>query len=519
MKNNRSSSRLRRLSAVVGAGALALLGVAAVAAPANADTTGGNAPAGPYNLTITKLQNPTSGGTSTGDNGTQQTPPAGATPIQGVVFSIAPVNGVDLTTPAGWTTAAGLTVNAAGQVVNGGTTYTTGAATALPATSATGVTTYSTSTASVYEVTETNVTGATDPATGKPVAVQVGSPFLVTLPLPQNNSWLTNVYVYPKNTVQNAPVKAVNDTGAYGVGSTVTWSISSTVPNQAAGNPITGYSITDALDARLTPPAAAAVTVTAKTSTGTALTIPAADYTTTVTGQTVSVVFTAAGLTLLNANPSAVITVGIPTVVNSDGNGTIPNTATQLINTQDGKSTTTPTNTVNDTWGNVTLHKVDPNGTALAGAQFQVFTSKADAQALTNPVSVSGATTFTSDASGNVAINGLKAQNNGTGANLTYYIVETKAPAGYVIATAFQQSTGGYAETVAPGTSANATVTVTDPQVAPIALPLTGSTGSAIFIGGGLTLAAIAVAAALLLVRRRRAEAGEAVLFDEAAQH
>lgn len=506
MNTNSRSPRLRRLAAVVGVGALALLGVAAFAAPANADTTGGNVPAGPYNLTITKLQNPATGGTATGDNGSQQTPPAGATPIAGVVFNIAPVNGVDLTTAAGWSTAAGLTVNSSGAVVNGATTYTTGTATALPATSATGVTTYSTSTPSVYEVTE--ISG--------PAGVQLGAPFLVTLPLPQSNNWLTNVYVYPKNTVQNAPVKTVNDSGANGVGSTINWSIASTVPNQAAGNPITGYSITDALDARLTAPAGTAVTVTAKTSTGSTLTIPAADYTVTVSGQTVSVVFTAAGLTVLNANPSAVITVGIPTVVNSDGNGTIPNTASQLINTQDGKSTTTPTNTVNDTWGNVTLHKVDPAGTALAGAQFQVFTSKADAQALTNPVSVSGATTFTSDASGNVAINGLKAQNNGTGANLTYYIVETKAPAGYTIATAFQQSTGGYAETVAPGTAANATVTVTDPQVSPIALPLTGSTGTAIFIGGGITLAAAAIAVALLLVRRRRAEAGLAVLDQPA---
>ncbi|MFE4951916.1 SpaH/EbpB family LPXTG-anchored major pilin [Leifsonia sp. NPDC056665] len=505
MNSNHSRPRLRQLTAIVGAGALALLGVAVIAAPAQADTTGGNVPAGPYNLTITKLQNPVTGGTAT--NGTQQNVSA-LTPIPGVVFSIAPVNGVDLTTPAGWTTASGLTVNAAGQVVNGGTTYTTGTPTALTATNASGVTTYSTSTPAVYEVTETSA----------PAGVQLGAPFLVTLPLPQSNNWLTNVYVYPKNTVQNAPVKTVNDTGAYGVGASITWTINSTVPNQTPGNPITGYSITDALDARLTPPAASAVTVTAKTSTGAALTIPAADYTTTVTGQTVSVVFTAAGLTLLNANPSAVITVGIPTVVASDGNGTIPNTANQLINTQNGSSTTTPTNTANDTWGNVTLHKVDPNGTALSGAQFQVFTNKADAQALTNPVSVSGATTFTSDTSGNVAINGLKAQNNGTGANLTYYIVETKAPAGYVIATAFQQSTGGYAETVAPGTSANATITVTDPQVAPVALPLTGSTGTAIFIGGGLTLAAIAVAAGLLLVRRRRAEAGDPVLLDEAAQ-
>ncbi|NYG07275.1 fimbrial isopeptide formation D2 family protein/LPXTG-motif cell wall-anchored protein [Phycicoccus badiiscoriae] len=503
MNNTSRSPRLRRLAAVVGAGALTLLGVAAIAGPANADTTGGNVPAGPYNLTITKLQNPTTGGTAT--NGTQQNV-AALTPIPGVVFNIAPVNGVDLTTQAGWITASTLTVNSSGQVVGGATTYTTGTATPLAATNSSGVTTYSTSTPAVYEVTEVSA----------PAGTVIGAPFLVTLPLPQGNNWLTNVFVYPKNTVQNAPVKTVTDTSASGVGATVNWTITSTVPNQAAGNAFTAYTIADTLDTRLTPPTAAAVTVTMKSATGTTITLPAADYTITVSGQTVTVNFTAAGLTFLTSNPSAVITVGIPTVVNSVGNGTIPNTASQFINAPTGGSTTTPSNTANTTWGDVTLHKVDPAGNALAGASFQVFTSLANAQSLTNPVSVGGVTTFTSNASGTVAINGLKAQNNGTGANLTYYIVETQAPAGFMIAPAFQQSSGGFAETVAPGTSANATVTVTDPQVSPIALPLTGSTGTAIFLGGGLALAAAGIAAAVLLVRRRQAETGWVAVPEEA---
>lgn len=485
--------RLRRFAAAAGAVALALVGVAAIAAPAQADTTGGNVPSGPYTLTITKLQNPIAGGTAA--NGTQQNV-SSLTPIPGVVYSIAPVNGVDLTTQAGWTTASGLTVNSSGQVVNGATTYTTGTATTLPATNSSGVTNYTTSTPAVYEVTEVSA----------PAGTEIAPPFLVTLPLPQSNNWLTNVYVYPKNTQQNAPTKAIDDTGAYGVGSTVNWSITSTVPNQAAGNTFTTYSISDTLDSRLTPPAASAVTVTMKSPTGTAITIPAADYTVTVSGQTVTVNFTAAGLTFLTANPSAVITVGIPTVVNSVGTGTIQNTANQTIQGQTGGSITTPTNTVQTTWGNLLLHKVDPNGNALTGAQFQVFVSKTDAQNLTNPVSVNGSTTFTSDPSGNVAINGLKSQTNGAGANLTYYIVETKAPIGYTIAPAFQQSAGGYSVAVAPGSSGNAAITVTDPQAPPISLPLTGSTGTAIFLGGGITLAAAAIAVAVLLVRRRRAE-------------
>lgn len=492
---NAHGPRLRRLSAIISTGALALLGVAAIAVPAHADTTGGNVPSGPYNLTITKVQNPAAGGTAT--NGTQQNV-SSLTPIPGVQYNIVPVNGVDLTTSAGWTTAATLSVNSSGQIVDGsGNTYTTGTASALPATNTSGVTTYSTSTPNVYEVIET----------GAPAGTEIAQPFLVTLPLPQNNNWLTNVFVYPKNTVQGAPVKTVNDASAFGVGSTVNWTITSTVPNQVAGNPLTQYTLSDPLDSRLTPPTASAVTVKLASSGGTAITLPAADYTVTITGQTVSVDFTAAGLTLLTANPSSVITVGLPTVVNAVGNGTIQNIANQTIEAKNnGTTPPTPTTPVSTTWGVVTLHKVDPNGNALKGAVFQVFTSVADAKALTNPVSVAGATTFTSDASGNVAINGLKSQLNGQGANLTYYIVETTAPAGYTVAPAFAQNSGGFAETVAPGTSANATVTVTDPQAPPIALPLTGSTGTMVFTTGGLALAAAAIAAGVIVTRRRRTE-------------
>lgn len=486
----KAAARRRRLTAAVGAGALALLAATAYVVPASADTTGGDAPAGPYTLTITKLQNPPGGGTVA--DGTARSTSA-LTPIPGVVFSIAPVNGVDLTTPAGWTTAAGLTVDASGQVTDGATVYTTGAAAVLPATDGSGVSSFTTSTPAVYELTETSA----------PAGTELGAPFLVTLPLPQSGNWLTNVFVYPKNTVQGAPVKTVDDATAHGVGSTVDWTVTSTVPNQVAGDAFTQYSLTDALDARLTPPAPAAVTVSLASATGAAIALQPTDYAVTVSGQTVTVDFTASGLALLTTNPATVITATIPTVVNAVGDGTIRNIANQSISTATGSAITTPSNSAEDTWGALTLHKVDPNGKSLSGARFQVFTSASDARSLTDPVAVDGATTFTSDSAGKVAIDGLKAQNDGTGPNLTYYLVETQAPAGYVIAPAFAQASGGYAVTVLPGSTANATVTVTDPQAPPIALPLTGSAGTAIFVGGGLALAGLAVGAAVLVLRRR----------------
>lgn len=507
MQNSPKRSRLPRLATVVGAATLALLAGVASAAPASA-ATAGNVPSGPYNLTITKLANPASSGIIA--DGTQQDT-SSLTPLAGVGYSIAPVEGVDLSTAAGWTTAADLSVNAAGQVVDGsGTTFTTGTATALSPTDDAGVTTYTTSNANVYKVTETSA----------PAGTEIGQPFLVTLPLPQNNTWLTDVFVYPKNTVQGAPVKTVDDSGVYGIGAPVRWTIESTVPNQTADNPFVLYSLTDDLDARLTPPATSDVAVTLAASDGTPITLPVADYTVSVTGQKVVVDFAPTGLALLTANPSAVITVKFATIVNSAGAGTIQNIANQIIQTRNqqehGTDPIVIPSTPGDssiTWGTVEIHKVDPNGNGLAGAQFQVFTTAADANALSNPVSVNGTDTFTTAANGSVAISSLKAQNNGQGANLTYYLVETKAPSGFVISDEFSQANGGYATTVASGD--NPTITVTNQQAPAIALPLTGSTGTTIFVSGGIALLAIAL---VLGVLRRRRQQNAATVTSNAAQ-
>ncbi|MDR2999156.1 MAG: SpaH/EbpB family LPXTG-anchored major pilin [Microbacterium sp.] len=497
-----------RRMAGLGAAALAILASVVVTAPANADTPGGNVPPGPYSLTITKLENPAAGGTPT--SGVKQTL-TGATPIDGVNFSIAPVQGVDLSTSAGWAKAADLKVNNSGQVVDGsGTVYTTGSATPLAPTGPGGVTTYSTSNANVYLVTETSA----------PSGVQIGAPFLVELPMPQSstNGWLTDVFVYPKNTKLGAPVKTVDDSGAHAVGDTVNWTVTNTVPNQAAGNPLVKYTLSDELDTRLTAPDEAEVEVSLAGAGGGAITLLPGDYSVDVTGQVLTVDFSATGLAKLTANPSSVITVKFSTVVNSVGeDGTITNVATL---TSQSKSqldngtppTETPSNETETTFGDVTLRKTDPNGIVLKDAEFQVFTSLDDAKALTNPVSVDGVTTFKSDANGAVKISGLKAQENGQGASLTYYIVETQAPAGFGIAAAWSQAQGGTAVTVNPGdVSHNEIITVVDPQAPAISLPLTGSTGTAIVLGGGLALAAIAAVGGTLIVRRRREAATQAV--------
>lgn len=498
MKMKKGGRGLRAL-ATVGALALGLAGVAAMAAPANAaGPTVPNLPGGSYTLNITKYAQPNPP-LDLGHDGSQQNVPSTVTPLAGVVYTVAPVEGVDLTTAAGWQLTEGMTVSPTGVVTDANhNTYTVGTATTLPATNAAGATSFTDNSGpAVYVVTETSAGGNNVP--------NLAPPFLVTLPLPQasTNSWLTTVWVYPKNVTAQAPVKTVDDSGSFGLGQSVNWTISATVPNEPAGTNLTSFIVKDALDARLTPPSTSSVNVTFKDAGGTAVAIPAGSYTTTVTGQDLAVTFTTAGLAWLSesAQQGGTVTAAFATVVNSIGTGTIQNTPMVNVNGHDYSGSPVQT-----TWGALNLKKVGgtPDGAALQGAVFSVYTSAADAKAGSNPVSVNGQTTFTSDSSGNVAIAGLKSQTDGAGANLTYYIVETQAPTGYNIAGGYDAASGGHAVTVYPGTTANATITVVDPQVPPFVLPLTGSTGTALFIGGGIALIGIAAGAALIAYRRKQ---------------
>lgn len=485
MNRTKRGRRLGRALTAAGAVVLALTGLTLAGGAANADSVG-NLPAGPYTLNITKLQQPATAGTTT--NGTQQNV-SGLTPVPGVQYQIQPVNGVDLSTSTGWQTASTLTVSSTGVVSGGGTTYTVGSATQLPLTSSSGVTSYTTSSAAVYLVTEVS---APAPVVG------VAPPFLVTLPLPlaSNNSWLTNVFVYPKNTAANTPTKTINDSSALGLGQTVSWTISSTLPTFAQGTSLTSYVVSDTVDPRLTVTSTSAVTVSLG---GTA--VPSADYTVAVNSGVLTVTFNSAGISLLGANAGSTLAVGIPTTVTSVGSGTIQNTPVTTVN---GTSYTgTPVQT---TWGSLQLKKVDQStpGNALSGAVFEVFTNQTDAKALSNPVSVSGQSQFTSDSTGLVNIAGLKAQLDGQGPDLTYYLVEVTPPNGFQVAPSFSQSSGGFAVTVSPGgITANPQIVVADPQTPPISLPLTGSTGTMIFAAAGTALIALALSAAFLFYRRR----------------
>ncbi|WP_029145649.1 SpaH/EbpB family LPXTG-anchored major pilin [Microbacterium luticocti] len=482
MNDNTKHRLLTRAVAASGAIAVGLMGLVAVGAPASAAEVP-NLPKGPYSLDIHKYEQPNPGWDLPND-GTAQTVPSGAKPIGGVEFTVQKVTNIDLTTNAGWKATEGLKP---GDIAPGDL----GTARTLT-TDRTGLATGSFAEMGVYLVTE-----AKAPAN----VVGKAAPFLVTLPFPHAGGWLTTLNVYPKNVVASDPHKTVDDSGATGLGDTVTWTVTATVPNLAPEQTVRSFTVSDTLDGRLAAPAAKDVAVTFAVK-GVNVPLSANHYSVTVNGPKVVVAFTAAGRALLSTSDhqGGVVSVKIPTAVTGiGGDGDIPNSAIVEI---DGTRMTTES--VHTTWGSLLLKKVDRDDVSmtLAGAEFQVFRSAQDAAAGRNPVAVlvDGAerTTFTSGANGLVQIPGLKAATGGT----TYWVVETKAPVGYDIDTAYQT---GKAVTVIPGPAApSAPVMVLDPKVPAFELPLTGGGGTAIFVGAGITLVLVAAGVALLVAGRRR---------------
>ncbi|WP_166869264.1 SpaH/EbpB family LPXTG-anchored major pilin [Salinibacterium sp. ZJ70] len=393
-----------------------------------------------------------------------------------------------------------------------------------------------------------------------PAGVTASAPFLLAVPMtdPVNrDAWMDTIYIYPKNAAVTA-VKTVDNASVLTVGETVDWTIATDIPllqnpsfdgsePVSATNPQfvapDAYRIDDTLvDEQLTLAPAfveganGGIVVTVA---GAALT-EGTDYAVvrdlSVTGQTTyRIVFEAAGLTKLaeavNADATAQVEVTLTTTVQSADE--ITNNANFFPNqnaiTNNRPFPATPSQVK---YGSTQLNKVSTDAAAsLAGAQFRVFASEADALAQTNPLmpavdtdNYDAATgTWTTPASGELVLEGLRFSNFADGeAQLpfldasgnqtdveadkatdnpkyqTYWLVEVEALAGHQL----------LAEPIAftiTSTDASATAFEVTNQhnTGAFVLPLTGGTGTAF-----LTIAGIALLAVVLLVaRRRRAQA------------
>lgn len=472
---NTHTSLGRRIVAALGAAALGLVGVAGVANAADGET--GDTPvtgvgninlSTPTSLTIHKYD----GNRGTAGDGSKITDTSGlGNALKGVTFDITPVQtkggaDIDLTTQAGWD----LIKDVKAEDVTVANGYTFGAATEAKTDANGSVTTDLPK--GLYLVTETGY--------GENTITTPVEPFLVTLPLPQGNgAWLYDVHVYPKNAVDtNVSTKEVSDpTDGVKIGSTVPWTIKAPVQPDKPGD-ITSFKITDTLDTRLSYESLSIEGYSAP-----------ADYTVAQDGQTVTINFTPAGAAKLTAGD--IVTVTLNTKVESLGNGVIPNSATVFTNDNDGHTTSKPdepgTNPTTN-WGPLEVLKFAKGDEAkvLAGAEFTVYTAE-------DATTVAGV--FTTDASGKGSI--VLWVGNDDDTTQTYYLKETKAPAGYVL----DKTVRTVKVTAGEATSVEVQPISNTQQDHP-ELPLTGANGQLLALVGGGALVLLAGGTALVARKR-----------------
>lgn len=423
-----SRSLTRRFAVAAGAIVLGLFGPG-LASTASAAGDGNINPDATGSIVIHKYE---SGSQGTNVGSADGNPAVTGAGVAGVVFTAFPITNLDLTTQADWNGLGGLTVpaDACGADFNtpslrlpSGTAATFGLGSPSPATNASGEATISNLPVKAYLVCET-----TAPETVK----KKSAPFVVTIPFPNNlannseqdsfdNNWLYNVHVYPKNTVVLAPTKAASvSANGLGTDSQVSFPVTAKIPSIDFDDQFTHFVISDPLDAAYTEGKVASVEIDG-------VAVDPTHYTVTE-GQTVSVGFTRAGLAALKTRANATVKVTFTATASTvPATGVINNIANIYIDTDrlgeppanppvtPPSDPPTPSNPVATSWGEVKIAKKDKdNDKPLSGVTFQVYNAvdpyAADcAQAVKTgaPISVNGATSFTSNDSGVVSIAGL----------------------------------------------------------------------------------------------------------------
>lgn len=270
-------------------------------------------------------------------------------------------------------------------------------------------------------------------------------PFIATVPTSENNEWVYDVEIYPKNAVVDIK-KDVDDPGAATIDSPAHWSISTVVP--LTQRPIESYILGDTLDSRLEY-----VKDSSTLSLG-GKTFDPSLYSLTQNGQELRITLNQEGLNAVSAlsldksstEESRTFLWEFDSKVVSIGNGVIENDATVWVNNPSGTGKTSLK--VSSNWGSAKLLKhAEKSDTGLKGAIFQVFGSKeaADtcakevqgknfeiANGCSNSLAIGGNKFFESDSEGIVLIEGLSVGTNDE-MSRTYWATEIKAPEGYVL--------------------------------------------------------------------------------------
>lgn len=432
-------------------------------------------------LTVHKLVQPV--GEAPAGNGLED-PNVSGEPIEGIQFDVQPLNGVNLKTNEGWTSLPTV-VDAFSKGENLPSGVTLGDSTSVK-TTASGEAKFNDLPVGAYAVSEK----LTDEQKMKYTGVV---PFIVTIPMThptQLNTWVYDVHVYPKNDVHAAEKKVVDASASDMNTSDVNFTIETSIP---AGHASDLYRVEDKLDSRIQFKSA---TVAAGK---TALT-DKSDYTITNAENTVAMELTEQGrakaFAALSSDANAKVVTTLTTRVTASGE--IDNKATFYPNKASVQTGGTPTNTVQTKFGGVKLVKQNAAQQPLEGAEFALYYgASSDFKAATQ------IRTGATGKNGELPFDGLRYSAFANGASVDksadgyahYWLVETKAPAGYeLLPQPIEVSVDSQLA------AAQAISVVNTPSHGGGMLPRTGSTGFWVLVGAGVLML---VGSGLMVARAR----------------
>lgn len=490
---NPSSSQATRT--IIASAALAL-GLAGIGGAAHAaDPAAGNIPRFEDGvINVHKHSNP-AGELSRAD-GSAQTLPEGAKPLAGVEFTLYQVQGVDLAGAenlndnSGWDLVQKLTENDSSsearvdneesptKVMIDQREHSLSKRSTL-STDQQGLASFTKQKPGLYVLVE----GADKGNNG---IVAKAKPFFVVLPFwnARNKEWLKTLEVYPKNTVSEKPMKTVSIEKPSG--GVLTWTVEQRIPLYDASTSLSSFKIVDdlskagATEATLTSIEKLEVISGEQTS----LLVKDTDFTARLEGARLAIEVKPEAMPKLISGANARLTY-----TTRGEHGLYSNTVSTFIN-DPTKEIGTSTKTAR--LGRVEVEKVDKETKkALAGAEFKVCLQEAKAGA-----DCQGIASFTTDERGKGVLNGLRAPGK-------YVLVETKAPAGYVLDPALRpfEFSGEEAEAAA----LTASFEVGNAKRSIPTLPLTGANGRLLMILMGTCGLFAALGLALLASKRVKA--------------
>lgn len=362
--------------------------------------------------------------------------PAGSTPLNDVTFKLEKLN-YDITTPAGFKEAAAAKVATAVKDTN--------VAAITKVTAGNGLATFDNLAVGAYLLTETVTPEGHIPA----------EPSIVFVPMtnPGGDGWNYDIHVYPKNKkAEDTPEKTdvTPKDKIVTVGQFITYKITKTLPNADANKNFSKFIFVDDLSNHPQLELDAAK-LNLKLMVGDVEYALNTDYTVDTTGGKLTVTLTPTGLEKMTlakraagaADVIAALTFdakvkALPPVNSTEESGKIINTASTITNNGTTSADVTqkvkPGKEAETLFGNLKIKKVNGDGTALAGAEFQLYECAANGKTQGNPIKAGAQGTdevFTTEAgTGEVTIKGVRA-----GDNTQLCLVEKKAPEGYQLLT------------------------------------------------------------------------------------